>query len=130
MKVKFSGSNIILSAESDQEARVLQAARANSERKEKMRCSRIWVGDVDSETKHPALTLTLEKLRPVGCDLDRQHAIAQPVSFPALSTACAQTTAVANSNPSSKIANLAKLASWPPWLAGLWPLRGRGEGHS
>ena len=40
MKVKFSGSNIILSAESAEEARVLQAARANSERKERVRCSR------------------------------------------------------------------------------------------
>ena len=82
MKIKFSGSNIILSAESSVEARVLQAARANTERKEKMRCSRIWVGDVDSETNYAALTLTLERLRPASCDLDRQHAIAAPVSFP------------------------------------------------
>ena len=82
MKVKFSGSNIILSAESAEEARVLQAARANSERKERVRCSRTWVGDVDSETDHPALTLTLERLKPVDCDLDRKHAIAEPVVFP------------------------------------------------
>lgn len=119
MKIKFSGSNIILSAESAKEARVLQAARANSERKEKVRCSRTWVGDVDSETDHAALTLTLERLRPVDCDLDRKHAIAEPVTFPALSTALAPSPAVASSQPSS---NLRKLADF---LAGRWTFRTR-----
>ncbi len=135
MKVKFSGPNIVLSAESAKEVRVLQAACANSERKEKVRCSRIWVGDVDSQTDHLALTLTLEKLRPVDCNLDRKHTIAEPVTFPTWSD-----TVVVTAVSSSAIPAHREDLGWPltddpkgpsmfdriaGWLAAHWPLRGR-----
>ncbi len=84
MKVKLSGSRIIISAENQREAHALMQARPNPSNKEKVRAINIGVGEVDSETQFVALSLTLVKLTQLECDMDRQHSQSLLVHFPEL----------------------------------------------